>query len=107
VKRETKKIIKLASAASVHIRIAILLLAQNIRARHMIKERIDHEVIKLFLIMKLCFFRNMKGLFPVSDLFIGLATVVPKAAVVNKKLAGDRFAFIRVEEIHKIENWLV
>jgi hypothetical protein len=84
-------------AASIHIHIPELLLTQHIRARHMIKERIRNEVVKLLLVVKLGFFRNIERLFPVHDLLISFAAVMPETAVVDKKLADDRFTFVGVQ----------
>jgi hypothetical protein len=60
----------------------------------MIKERINYKVVELLLVMKLRFFRNIKRLLPAGDFFVGLAAIMPKPAVINKKLAGDRFSFV-------------
>jgi hypothetical protein len=63
----------------------------------MIKKRIHNKVIELLLVVKLRFLRNIKRFLPVNNLLIRFTTVVPKTAVVDKKLADDRLTFVGVQ----------
>ena len=80
---------------SIHDPVTKLLLAKDIGAWNMIEKSVCNEVIKLLLVMKLGFFRNIERLFPVGDLFKSFAAIMPETAVVDKKLAGDCFSFVR------------